>query len=313
MRSALACVWRFCQRLNCHSDFNQYCDDIPSEFSLVTILYCVSFLFAPVPRLSPFVFFSGGYTIRNVARCWAYETAVALGQQISDDIPHNEYYEYFGPDFKLNICPSNMENRNTPDYLDKIKTQLFQALHDIPHVPSVQFHPVGFRLLEGMALRAYVCALLLCVCTCGPGVNIIIAAVTFTRSQVPREVEAAVAETDPDVRMSRTQNGIELECPHCVFQLALVNSFLRVLFAACSLLAYRPPRRGRDRPASVPRARSVRRRERRRRQVHVWLWTGRDGRAARHAGRILVVSVVINLVGLVAGRSACTRQRKYVY
>ncbi len=69
---------------------------------------------------------------------------MALGQQISDDIPHNEYYEYFGPDFKLNICPSNMENRNTPDYLDKIKTQLFQALHDIPHVPSVQFHQVGF-------------------------------------------------------------------------------------------------------------------------------------------------------------------------
>ena len=26
----------------------------------------------------------GGYTIRNVARCWAYETAVAVGQEISE-------------------------------------------------------------------------------------------------------------------------------------------------------------------------------------------------------------------------------------
>jgi histone deacetylase 1/2 len=84
----------------------------------------------------------GGYTIRNVARCWTYETAIALNQQISDDIPQSEYYEYFGPDFKLNICPSNMENRNTHDYLDKIKSQLFECLREIPLVPSVQFFDV---------------------------------------------------------------------------------------------------------------------------------------------------------------------------
>ena len=38
----------------------------------------------------------GGYTIRNVARCWAYETAVVLGETLSPDIPQNEYYEYYG-------------------------------------------------------------------------------------------------------------------------------------------------------------------------------------------------------------------------
>ena len=26
----------------------------------------------------------GGYTIRNVARCWTYETAKALGQEIAN-------------------------------------------------------------------------------------------------------------------------------------------------------------------------------------------------------------------------------------
>jgi histone deacetylase 1/2 len=36
----------------------------------------------------------GGYTIRNVARCWAYETAVLLDQpDISNDIPFNDYFE----------------------------------------------------------------------------------------------------------------------------------------------------------------------------------------------------------------------------
>jgi histone deacetylase 1/2 len=36
----------------------------------------------------------GGYTIRNVARCWAYETAVLLDQpDIPNEIPFNDYYE----------------------------------------------------------------------------------------------------------------------------------------------------------------------------------------------------------------------------
>ena len=30
----------------------------------------------------------GGYTIRNVARCWTYETAVLLDTQVNDKIPY---------------------------------------------------------------------------------------------------------------------------------------------------------------------------------------------------------------------------------
>ena len=33
----------------------------------------------------------GGYSLRNVARCWTFETAVALGQPIPNEIPSNEY------------------------------------------------------------------------------------------------------------------------------------------------------------------------------------------------------------------------------
>merc|ERR1712180_475479 len=80
----------------------------------------------------------GGYTIRNVARCWTYETAVALGTDIANELPYNDYFEYFGPDFKLHISPSNMANQNTPEYLDKIKTRLFENLRMLPHAPGVQ-------------------------------------------------------------------------------------------------------------------------------------------------------------------------------
>ncbi|XP_021943510.1 probable histone deacetylase 1-B [Folsomia candida] len=84
----------------------------------------------------------GGYTIRNVARCWTLETAVALGTDIANELPYNDYFEYFGPDFKLHISPSNMANQNTPEYLDKIKTRLFENLRMLPCAPGVQMHAI---------------------------------------------------------------------------------------------------------------------------------------------------------------------------
>lgn len=37
----------------------------------------------------------GGYTIENVSRCWAYETGLMLGEEISNDIPHNDIFSYY--------------------------------------------------------------------------------------------------------------------------------------------------------------------------------------------------------------------------
>ena len=54
------------------------------------------------------------------------------------ELPYNDYFEYYGPDFKLHISPSNMANQNTTDYLDKIKTRLFENLRMLPHAPGVQ-------------------------------------------------------------------------------------------------------------------------------------------------------------------------------
>jgi histone deacetylase 1/2 len=84
----------------------------------------------------------GGYTIRNVARAWTYETSIALGTEIPNELPYNDYFEYYGPDFKLHISPSNMPNQNATEYLDKIKTKLFENLRLLPHAPGVQMQAV---------------------------------------------------------------------------------------------------------------------------------------------------------------------------
>lgn len=42
----------------------------------------------------------GGYTMRNVARTWAYETGVLVGEQMDPVLPYNEYYEVCAVPFK---------------------------------------------------------------------------------------------------------------------------------------------------------------------------------------------------------------------
>ncbi|KAI9612880.1 hypothetical protein KEM48_003955 [Puccinia striiformis f. sp. tritici PST-130] len=92
----------------------------------------------------------GGYTIRNVSRTWAYETGLAAGQELCPDIPMNEYYEYFGPTYRLDVPPSNMEDMNVVKYLEKTKIQIFENLrHTIP-VPSVGLQAIPRMLHDEM-------------------------------------------------------------------------------------------------------------------------------------------------------------------
>jgi histone deacetylase 1/2 len=84
----------------------------------------------------------GGYTIRNVARCWAYETSVLLEAPISDQIPYNDYFEYYSPDFQLHLTPSNMENQNTREYLEQQKIKVLENLRFLQGAPSIQMQEV---------------------------------------------------------------------------------------------------------------------------------------------------------------------------
>jgi len=70
----------------------------------------------------------GGYTIRNVARCWAYETGCLLDEELENNLPDTKYYEYYGPTYQLQITPSNMENQNSMDMVEKIIAKTLENL-----------------------------------------------------------------------------------------------------------------------------------------------------------------------------------------
>lgn len=62
----------------------------------------------------------GGYRAANVARCWTYLTSIALGRTLSNNIPDNKYFSEFGPDFTLEVFPSNRKDYNTTEYLSAL-------------------------------------------------------------------------------------------------------------------------------------------------------------------------------------------------
>ena len=85
----------------------------------------------------------GGYTMRNVARAWAFETGQLVGMDMANDLPFTDYYEYYSPDFELDVKPSNMDNANSTDYLERIKAQVLENLKRTTQAaPSVQMHDV---------------------------------------------------------------------------------------------------------------------------------------------------------------------------
>jgi histone deacetylase 1/2 len=57
---------------------------------------------------------------------------------IVQEIPVNEYYEYFGPDYELDVKSSNTDDMNTPAYLDRVKRIVMENLRHTGGPPSVQ-------------------------------------------------------------------------------------------------------------------------------------------------------------------------------
>ncbi|KAG9258210.1 uncharacterized protein F5Z01DRAFT_733694 [Emericellopsis atlantica] len=109
---------------------------------------CVSFVKSY--NLPTLVLGGGGYTMRNVARTWAFETGVLVGANMQRTLPYNEYYEYYAPDFELNVRSSNMENSNSREYLEKITAQVIDNLRQTGPAPSVQLQDVPRKPFGGM-------------------------------------------------------------------------------------------------------------------------------------------------------------------
>ncbi|KAF8871377.1 hypothetical protein CPB84DRAFT_1692299 [Gymnopilus junonius] len=87
----------------------------------------------------------GGYTVRNVAKCWTYETACALGieDEINPNLPWNQYFEWFGPTYRLEVPENNMEDLNVKDgSLDIVREVALEQLRDLNAAPSVQIQDV---------------------------------------------------------------------------------------------------------------------------------------------------------------------------
>lgn len=92
----------------------------------------------------------GGYTMRNVSRTWAYETGCLVGEQMPSNLPYNDYYEYYAPDYELDVRPSNMDNANSREYLEKILAQVLENMRRTQNVPSVQMTDIP---RESMAMN----------------------------------------------------------------------------------------------------------------------------------------------------------------
>ena len=81
----------------------------------------------------------GGYTLRNVPRAWTNESALALGIELEDKMPKHDFIEYFYPEYRLNMPVSNMENVNTPEYLNGIIEQIDNHLKNI-HISNPDYN-----------------------------------------------------------------------------------------------------------------------------------------------------------------------------
>ncbi|ODM95606.1 Histone deacetylase 3 [Orchesella cincta] len=85
----------------------------------------------------------GGYKVRNVARCWTYETSLLVDEAINNELPYTEYFEYFAPDFTLHPeLVTRQDNANTKQYLELIVKHVCDNLKLLAHAPSVQMHDV---------------------------------------------------------------------------------------------------------------------------------------------------------------------------
>lgn len=58
----------------------------------------------------------------------------------SPELPFHDYIDYYGPDYRLHITPSNMENLNSREYLEKCRNRILDNLRHLAGAPSV---PLG--------------------------------------------------------------------------------------------------------------------------------------------------------------------------
>ena len=101
---------------------------------------CVGFM--KTFNLPLLVLGGGGYTPRNVAKAWAYETSLCIGAEVHPNLPaHMPFLEHFGeerslfPDLSVG---GRYDNKNSQAYLDNIVAAIHEQLRYLQGAPSVQ-------------------------------------------------------------------------------------------------------------------------------------------------------------------------------
>ncbi|NXV57304.1 HDAC1 deacetylase, partial [Molothrus ater] len=87
----------------------------------------------------------GGYTIRNVARCWTYETAVALDTEIPNGMFEISDYIQVGMfeiSDSIQVGMFEISDSIQCPSLAGSRQRLFENLRMLPHAPGVQMQPI---------------------------------------------------------------------------------------------------------------------------------------------------------------------------
>lgn len=97
-------------------------------------------------RLPLLVLGGGGYTARNVARAWAYETSLCIGAEVHPNLPaHTPFLGHFGLEktlFPRLDSTQRYENKNSRLYLDSVVMGVIEQLRYLHGAPSVQMQQI---------------------------------------------------------------------------------------------------------------------------------------------------------------------------
>lgn len=142
-------IWMQCGADSLHND-------VIGRFRLSTIAHGQSVKKVLQKKVPTVLVGGGGYTIENVARCWAYEASIAGQVELPEKLPNSLYfYDYYKNDKNLHVGDQNFEytkymkepqwvlskegNKSHINYLDKgsldrIQETIFQNLNKLNKV-----------------------------------------------------------------------------------------------------------------------------------------------------------------------------------
>ncbi|KAK2460687.1 hypothetical protein APHAL10511_007157 [Amanita phalloides] len=86
----------------------------------------------------------GGYTIKNVSRCWTYETSVLVGASVPDELPVTVYDSFF-EDSHWKLHPpltGKVDNQNSAVSLQRITMSIRNKLRYLQGAPSVALQEI---------------------------------------------------------------------------------------------------------------------------------------------------------------------------